>query len=71
MPVLKPTTSVVARALALVLIFAGGISADLRFGLQVSVEAHGGGGLGVRPGARVVASVDHVSVNGPGSSRTP
>ena len=46
------------------------ISADVRFGLQVSVEAHGGGGLGVRPGARVVASVDVVSVNGPGSSRT-
>ena len=50
--------------------FASLITADIRTGLRVSVEADGGGGLGVRPGGQVVGSVDGVIVIGPGSSLT-
>jgi hypothetical protein len=46
------------------------ISGDVWFGLHVSVEADGGGDLGVRPGVRVVGRGDGVIVTGPGSSQT-
>jgi len=46
------------------------ISGDVRFGLHVSVEADGGGDLGVRPGVRVVGRGDGVIASGPGSSQT-
>jgi hypothetical protein len=61
----------VVGALAFIVALTGEISADVRFGLHVSVEADGGGDLGVHPGVRVVGRVDGVSVTGPGSSQTP
>jgi hypothetical protein len=64
-------TSVAASAFALMLFLAGGISADVRFGLYLGVETDSGGDLGVRSGVRVVGSVDGVSGTGPGSSLTP
>jgi hypothetical protein len=60
----------VVGALAFIFALTGEISADVRFGLHVSVEADGGGDLGVHPGVRVVGRVDGVSVSGPGSSQT-
>jgi hypothetical protein len=59
-----------AGALAFTLALTGQISGDVWFGLHVSVEADGGGDLGVRPGVRVVGRGDGVIVTGPGSSQT-